>query len=147
MAAGVYPSVPNRNQIDPRFATLKVAELLTERQDQNAKMHFYKTGRRFEVIIFERKKTDPRVICEISEFMTCVPFFARYEYEVLILTRRPSASLVDLGGTRRVARAAIDGQNRDSLPNHSEMRMSGRTPQKEDSRKNEKYVNLKTMKN
>ena len=46
--------------------------------------------------VVERELAGPRVISEGEQFFACVPWFARYAYEVLVLPRQPVASLVDL---------------------------------------------------
>ena len=42
----------------------------------------------------------PRVISEGEHFFACVPWFAQYAYEVLVLPRQPATSLVDLDDDR-----------------------------------------------
>jgi UDPglucose--hexose-1-phosphate uridylyltransferase len=42
-----------------------------------------------------------------DSFVACIPWFARYAYEVLILPRRPVASLPMLGTTERQDLAAV----------------------------------------
>ena len=46
--------------------------------------------------VVERELAGPRVVSEGDRFFACVPWFARYAYEVHVLPRRPVASLVDL---------------------------------------------------
>lgn len=46
--------------------------------------------------ILRREATGPRVICENAAFLACVPWFARYAYEVYILPKRQMSSLADL---------------------------------------------------
>jgi UDPglucose--hexose-1-phosphate uridylyltransferase len=46
--------------------------------------------------VVERELAGPRVVSEGDAFFACVPWFARYAYEVLVLPRAPVTSLVDL---------------------------------------------------
>ena len=46
--------------------------------------------------VVERELAGPRVVSEGEAFFACVPWFARYAYEVHVLPRTPVTSLVDL---------------------------------------------------
>jgi UDPglucose--hexose-1-phosphate uridylyltransferase len=46
--------------------------------------------------VVERELAGPRVVSEGDAFFACVPWFARYAYEVHVLPRTPVTSLVDL---------------------------------------------------
>jgi UDPglucose--hexose-1-phosphate uridylyltransferase len=56
----------------------------------------HRTGRSLLDEVAQRELAGPRVIADRGEFFACVPWFARYAYEVHVLPRRASASLVDL---------------------------------------------------
>ena len=58
--------------------------------------HYTQTGRSLLADIVERELSGPRVVAQGADFFACVPWFARYAYEVHIYPRRPVASLVDL---------------------------------------------------
>ena len=47
------------------------------------------------------------MVCENEGFVACVPWFARYAYEVLILPRRQVTALVDLSDDERRQLAAV----------------------------------------
>lgn len=61
-----------------------------------AREHFAKTGRHLGQDILTRELAGPRLIAQNDAFIACVPWFARYAYEVYILPRRQVASLADL---------------------------------------------------
>jgi UDPglucose--hexose-1-phosphate uridylyltransferase len=69
---------------------------LAEREDEVANAHFAATGRELLVDVVERELAAGRVLDENERFFACVPWFARYAYEVLVLPRAPVTSLVDL---------------------------------------------------
>ena len=69
---------------------------ITEREDEIATAHFAETGRELLADVVEREAPSNRVLDGNEHFFACVPWFARYAYEVLVLPRRPVASLVDL---------------------------------------------------
>src|SRR5580692_52331 len=66
------------------------------REAEVAGEHRRRTGRSLLAEVVEREADGPRVISEGEHFFACVPWFAQYAYEVLILPRRPVPSLVDL---------------------------------------------------
>ena len=68
------------------------------REAQVATEYQRRTGRSLLAEVVEREVGGPRVISEGEHFFACVPWFAQYAYEVLILPRRPVTSLVDLDG-------------------------------------------------
>jgi UDPglucose--hexose-1-phosphate uridylyltransferase len=68
----------------------------TEREAQVAAAHHARTGRAIVADVVERELAGPRVISESEHYFACVPWFARYAYEVHVLPRRPVSSLVDL---------------------------------------------------
>jgi UDPglucose--hexose-1-phosphate uridylyltransferase len=64
-----------------------------------AKFHAVTGGSLLEEIV-RRESASPRVITENGDFFACVPWFARYAYEVLVFPMRPAASLADLDDDR-----------------------------------------------
>jgi len=67
-----------------------------EREAQVAADHHARTGRPLLADVVERELAGPRVVSEGEHFFACVPWFARYAYEVHVLPRQPVTSLVDL---------------------------------------------------
>jgi UDPglucose--hexose-1-phosphate uridylyltransferase len=61
------------------------------------------TGRSLLADVVARESAGPRVVSEGEHFFACVPWFARYAYEVHVLPRHPAASLVDLDDAQRRA--------------------------------------------
>lgn len=53
--------------------------------------------------VLARELAGPRVIAQNDAFVACVPWFARYAYEVFILPRRQVASLAELTAPERAA--------------------------------------------
>jgi len=66
------------------------------REAEVAAEHHGRTGRTLLEDVTGRELAAPRVISEGEAFFACVPWFARYAYEVHVLPRRPMASLVAL---------------------------------------------------
>lgn len=66
---------------------------LTVRQVETSRHHFERTGRMLGMDILERELAGPRIITQNPAFVACVPWFARYAYEVFILPRRPMTTL------------------------------------------------------
>jgi UDPglucose--hexose-1-phosphate uridylyltransferase len=58
--------------------------------------HHERTGRSLLADVIDRETDGPRIFSEGDHFFACVPWFAQYAYEVLILPRRPVTSLLDL---------------------------------------------------
>lgn len=73
----------------------------TAREVESGRKFFQKTGRLLGAEILARETAGPRVIAENAGFVACVPWFARYAYEVLVLPRRPVASLAQLTPAER----------------------------------------------
>ena len=67
-----------------------------EREADVAAGHFRRTGRSIVTDVVEREERGPRVVSDGSRFFACVPWFARFAYEVLVLPRRPASSLIEL---------------------------------------------------
>ena len=58
--------------------------------------HHRRTGRSLLQDVVQRELAGPRVVVEGEHFFACVPWFARYAYEVHVYPRRPATSLVHL---------------------------------------------------
>jgi len=65
------------------------------REAEVACEHHRRTGRPLLAEVIDREAAGPRVVCEGDHFFACIPWFARYAYEVHVLPRRPVTSLVD----------------------------------------------------
>ncbi len=79
----------------------------TERELAAAIRFHEQTGKRLGEAVLEREAAGGRVICQNDSFLACVPWFARYAYEVLVLPKRPVAALADLDEAACVDLAAI----------------------------------------
>jgi len=73
----------------------------TGREVESGRRHFARTGEFLGQAILARELAGPRVIAANATFVACVPWFARYAYEVLVLPRRQVSSLVDLAADER----------------------------------------------
>ncbi|HZR12320.1 MAG TPA: galactose-1-phosphate uridylyltransferase [Acidimicrobiia bacterium] len=75
------------------------------REAEVAREHHARTGRSLLADVVAREVDGPRVVTEDGAFFACVPWFARYAYEVHVLPRGPVTSLVDLddGACRSLA--------------------------------------------
>ncbi len=71
-----------------------------EREAEVAAEHARRTGRSLLADVISHEVGGPRVLSEGEHFFACVPWFAQYAYEVLILPRRPATSLVDLDASQ-----------------------------------------------
>lgn len=68
-----------------------------EKEIESAKKHFNKTGRcLFCDIIDEELRDGRRIVVQNDSFIAVVPFFAKYPYEVHILSKRHAGSLPDM---------------------------------------------------
>jgi UDPglucose--hexose-1-phosphate uridylyltransferase len=67
-----------------------------EREAEVASEHQRRTGCSLLAEVIDREAGGPRVVGDGEHFFACVPWFAQYAYEVIVLPRRPVASLVDL---------------------------------------------------
>jgi UDPglucose--hexose-1-phosphate uridylyltransferase len=72
----------------------------SEREAQVASEHHARTGRDLLADVVQREEAGGRVVSEGEHFFACVPWFAQFAYEVLILPRRPATSLLDLDAAR-----------------------------------------------
>jgi len=77
------------------------------REVENSRSHFERTGRLIGPEILQREAASSRVVCENALFLACVPWFARYAYELFILPRRQVASLAELTAAERRDLAAL----------------------------------------
>ncbi|MFM1851435.1 MAG: Galactose-phosphate uridylyltransferase [Verrucomicrobiota bacterium] len=68
----------------------------TAREVASSRRYQAETGGNLGQEILQRELAGPRVIAANDAFVACVPWFARYAYEVYILPRRPVTSLADL---------------------------------------------------
>ncbi len=66
------------------------------REAEVAADHLARTGRPILADVLERELAGNRIISEGADFVACVPWFALWAYEVVILPRVPATSLVDL---------------------------------------------------
>jgi UDPglucose--hexose-1-phosphate uridylyltransferase len=66
------------------------------REAEVAAEHHRRTGMSLLDDVVARELAGPRVVSEADDFFSCVPWFARYAYEVHVLPRRAVTSLVDL---------------------------------------------------
>ena len=73
----------------------------TAREVASSRKFYQQTGRTLGAEILARELAGPRVIAENAGFVACVPWFARYAYEVYIAPRRAVASLADLTAAER----------------------------------------------
>jgi UDPglucose--hexose-1-phosphate uridylyltransferase len=69
---------------------------IAEREDEVAAAHFEATGRELLADVVARESASERVLDANDRFFACVPWFARYAYEVLVLPREPVTSLAEL---------------------------------------------------
>jgi UDPglucose--hexose-1-phosphate uridylyltransferase len=68
----------------------------TAREVESSRKLFNQTGQYLGQVILERESSGPRVIAQNESFLACVPWFARYAYEVYILPKRRMSSLKDM---------------------------------------------------
>lgn len=68
----------------------------TAREVESGRKYHAATGGFIGQEILRRELAGPRVIAQNDSFVACVPWFARYAYEVYILPRRQVASLAEL---------------------------------------------------
>jgi UDPglucose--hexose-1-phosphate uridylyltransferase len=77
------------------------------REAEVAAAHHATTGRDLLTEVVARELTGDRVLERNDDFISCVPWFARYAYEVHVLPRRPATSLVELDDDRCGALAIV----------------------------------------
>ncbi len=71
------------------------------REAASGRRFFQRTGRFLGQEIVRREAEGPRVVAVNESFLACVPWFARYAYEVFILPWQQAASLADLTVSQR----------------------------------------------
>ncbi len=77
------------------------------REVESARRYFAETGELLGQAVVQRESDGPRVIARNAHFLACVPWFARYAYEVHILPLQPATSLADLDTQRQQALAEV----------------------------------------
>jgi UDPglucose--hexose-1-phosphate uridylyltransferase len=70
------------------------------REAEVAEEHHRRTGGSLLAEVVRRELDGPRIVCDGEHFLACVPWFARYAYEVHVLPRTPTTSLIDLDDDR-----------------------------------------------
>ena len=80
---------------------------IIDREVQSARRYFERTKRLSLQAIVEREVNSPRIICQNEEFLACVPWFARYAYEVHVYPKRPASSLAALSSRQRARLSPI----------------------------------------
>jgi UDPglucose--hexose-1-phosphate uridylyltransferase len=70
------------------------------REAEVAREYHARTGRDILADVVQREERGGRVVSPGEHFFACVPWFAQFAYEVLILPRRPATSLTDLDAAR-----------------------------------------------
>src|SRR5207249_184420 len=78
-----------------------------EREAAAARRHRERTGRFLLEDVLAREATGPRVVCQNESFLACVPWFARYAYEVLVFPKKPASCLTDLTVLQQEQLAAV----------------------------------------
>jgi UDPglucose--hexose-1-phosphate uridylyltransferase len=71
------------------------------REVESGRRHHARTGGFLGQAILDRELAGPRLIASNADFVACVPWFARYAYEVFVLPRRQVSSLTDLSAAER----------------------------------------------
>jgi UDPglucose--hexose-1-phosphate uridylyltransferase len=94
-----------------------------EQEMQNSRRYLEQQDELIGQAIVRREAASNRVICQNDEFLACVPWFARYAYEVFILPKRPAASFTDLDALRKALLADIMVEVAVRYDNLWEMRM------------------------
>jgi UDPglucose--hexose-1-phosphate uridylyltransferase len=75
----------------------------TAREVESARRFFAAHGRPLGQEILGREAAGPRVVAQDEAWLACVPWFARYAYEVFILPKRAVTSLLDLTAAERAS--------------------------------------------
>jgi UDPglucose--hexose-1-phosphate uridylyltransferase len=77
------------------------------RETRTAADYHRETGEHLGIAVAQREAEGTRVLCRNRHFLACVPWFARYAYEVFILPLQPATSLADLDEPRQRALAEV----------------------------------------
>ena len=80
---------------------------ITAREDASARSFFRQTGLELGQEVLRREAAGPRVVCQNAHFLACVPWFARYAYELLLLPKLPATRLGDLDEDQQGALSEI----------------------------------------
>lgn len=75
----------------------------TAAEVKSSRAFFNRTGKYLGQDILARELAGPRVVAQNDAWLACVPWFARYAYEVIILPKRQVASLLDLTAAERAS--------------------------------------------
>jgi UDPglucose--hexose-1-phosphate uridylyltransferase len=79
----------------------------TAREVESSRHFFERHGRTLGQDIAQRELSGPRVIAQNEHFFACVPWFARYAYEVYLLPKRQIASLAEVTGAEMPSLGAL----------------------------------------
>ena len=80
---------------------------ISEREREVARRFQTENGCLLGLAVVESEAASERVVCENKSFLACVPWFARYAYEVLILPKTQIATLSDLSDDQTESLAAL----------------------------------------
>jgi len=80
---------------------------ITQQELEQSQNYWNKHQRFLGSDLLDREARGPRVVCENEDWLACVPWFARYAYEILILPKQPTALLSELNAPRRASLAAM----------------------------------------
>ena len=80
---------------------------ISERERDVGRRFHAETGRFLGLDVAEREGASERVVCENDAFLACVPWFARYAYEMLILPKTALTGLADLSDEQIAALGAL----------------------------------------
>jgi len=80
---------------------------ITARESEMGRAYHRETGGHLSQAVARREAAGGRVVCENAAFLACVPWFARYAYEVLVLPKRQVASLIELDAEEAALLGAI----------------------------------------
>ena len=70
---------------------------IINKEIKNCEEHFDKTGNSlFQEIIDQERKDNQRIIIENKDFITFIPFFARWAYEISIMSKSEKQNIIEL---------------------------------------------------
>ncbi len=75
--------------------------VMAAREAASQRAYRASTGRRLLLDYVAQESDGPRVVHESGEWLTLVPFWAAWPFEVLVIAKRPAARLMDLDATGR----------------------------------------------
>lgn len=73
---------------------------IADRERDAANRYYLRTGESLLEEVIRRERNTQRVLFSNDDFFACVPWFARYAYEVLVFPKRNTQSLADLENGR-----------------------------------------------